>query len=78
MQLNVGTIQGNSPNFTVTIRDEGTLEMESDLRILGQTYIPLPAGTTSQRTGEAVTGSIRFNTDSNVLECWTGASWLSL
>ena len=33
MQVNVGTIQGNSPNFRVSIKDNTTLKMDSDLRV---------------------------------------------
>ena len=35
----------------------------------------LPAGTTAQRPGSALTGSQRFNTDLGVMEFYDGTAW---
>lgn len=35
----------------------------------------IPRGTTAQRPASPLEGTIRFNTTSNNLECWTGSYW---
>ena len=72
MQVNVGTIQGNSPNFRVSIKDNTTLKMDSDLRVNNQQYLPFPAGTTNDRPTEAVPGTLFFNTTINAFEIFDG------
>ena len=47
-ELNVATVRGLSPGFQVTLDENSTLEMASDLRISGQSYIPLPSKTTAK------------------------------
>lgn len=43
---------------------------------LGSPGLTVPFGTTAQRTTDAGAGSIRFNTEINVLELYNGNAWL--
>lgn len=38
-------------------------------------YLDVPAGTTAQRPGTATSGNLRFNTDDDSLEFYTGTAW---
>ena len=76
--LNVGSIQGNSPNFTIDLDAGSRLRLASDLRVNQQQYIPLPSGTTAQRPSDSYPGSIRYNTTISKLEIWTGTPWFSI
>ena len=76
--INVGSIQGNAPNFTVELDSGSRLRMASDLRVNNQQYIPLPLGTEAQRPSYAYPGSIRYNDTSDKLEIYTGTTWKNL
>ena len=76
--INVGSIQGNAPNFTVELDSGSRLRMASDLRVNNQQYIPLPFGTEAQRPSNAYPGSIRYNETSAKLEIYTGTTWKNL
>ena len=41
-------------------------------------YFDLPVGTTAQRPGTVTAGAIRFNTETNYLEMYSGTSWINL
>ena len=43
---------------------------------LGSPGLTIPFGNTAQRTADAGAGSIRFNTQINVLELYNGTAWL--
>ena len=43
---------------------------------LGSPGLTIPFGNTAQRTANAGAGSIRFNTEINVLELYNGTAWL--
>ena len=43
---------------------------------LGSPGLTIPFGNTAQRTAGAGAGSIRFNTEINVLELYNGTAWL--
>ena len=43
---------------------------------LGSPGLTIPFGNTAQRTADAGAGSIRFNTEINVLELYNGNAWL--
>ena len=43
---------------------------------LGSPGLTIPFGNTAQRTANAGAGSIRFNTEINVLELYNGNAWL--
>ncbi len=78
MELNVGSIQGLSPTFRVTLNADTTLELESDFNVSSQQYIPFPSGTDAQRHPDPLQGSMRFNTTSTKLEVWSGTDWVAL
>ena len=68
--LNVGSIQGNSPNFRVTLEDGSVLQVNSDFDLVNQQGFPIPNGTTAGRNASAKDGSLRFNTVSGQLEVY--------
>tara|TARA_Y100000004_G_scaffold100623_1_gene112756 strand:+ start:1270 stop:3414 length:2145 start_codon:yes stop_codon:yes gene_type:complete len=68
-QLNVSNIRGNSPDFTVNVEKDSTLNVESDFNYVASTF-PLPAGTTAERPEHAEEGAVYFNTDNNKLEVY--------
>jgi hypothetical protein len=41
-------------------------------------YFDLPTGTTAQRPGSATAGALRFNTETNYLEMYSGTAWVNL
>ena len=41
-------------------------------------YFDLPTGTTAQRPGTVTAGAIRFNTETNYLEMYSGTAWINL
>ena len=41
-------------------------------------YFDLPTGTTAQRPGSVTAGAIRFNTQTNYLEMYSGTAWINL
>ena len=43
---------------------------------LGSPGLTIPFGNTAQRTADAGAGSLRFNTEINVLELYNGTAWL--
>ena len=43
---------------------------------LGSPGLTIPFGNTAQRTANAGAGSLRFNTEINVLELYNGTAWL--
>ena len=69
--LKVDTVSG--------IGTEGTV-LDGDTTFDSLNYMTLPKGTTTQ-SGQSssgissVTGAIRYNTDSNKMECFTGTDW---
>ena len=87
MKLRVQTIQGLTPNFTVTVNDKSDLAFKggAELRVTGsQSALPLPHGTSQQFADAAinkspnrgyVNGQIRFNTGSNKLEVFNNGIW---
>ena len=42
-RVNVQALQGNSPDFKITLEANSTLSTEADFRVLGQSYHPIPA-----------------------------------
>ena len=41
-RVNVANLQGNAPDFRVTVDSESTLNTQADVRITGQSYHPIP------------------------------------
>ena len=70
--LKVNTVSG--------IGTEGTV-FDGGLHFRSKNYLTLPKGTTTERTATSSgisteTGSIRYNTDSNKMECYIGDKWM--
>ena len=70
--LKVNTVSG--------IGTEGTV-FDGGLHFRSKNYLTLPKGTTTERiaTSSGIsteTGSIRYNTDSNKMECYIGSKWM--
>ena len=70
--LKVNTVSG--------IGTEGTV-FDGGLHFRSKNYLTLPKGTTTERTATSSgisteTGSIRYNTDSNKMECYIGSKWM--
>ena len=42
-RINVQALQGNSPDFKITLDATSTISTEADFRVLGQSYHPIPA-----------------------------------
>ena len=87
MKLRVQTIQGLTPNFTVTVNDKIDLAFKggAELRVTGsQSALPLPYGTTNAFNARQVThsprrgyenGEIRYNLTTQKLEVFNNGVW---
>ena len=72
--LKVDTISG--------IGTEGPV-FEGDIEFTSQNFLTLPKGDTTQRisTSSGIsteTGAVRYNTDSNKMECYIGSTWMEV
>ena len=70
--IRVDTISG--------IGTEGTV-FDGGLKFRSKNYLTLPKGTTTERTATSSgisteIGSIRYNTDSNKMECYVNDKWM--
>ena len=70
--LKVDTVSG--------IGTEGTV-LNGGLHFRSKNYLTLPKGTTAERTATSsgistVIGAIRYNTDSNKMECYVNNKWM--
>ena len=76
-RVTIGKLGGISTTLgQVTIPSGHTLNVQGDIFHHNNTgAIKLPAGTDAQRPGSPATGVIRFNTESNLAEVYTGSSW---
>ena len=48
----------------------------SDQANTSTSYFDIPSGTTAQRPGSPSTGSMRFNSETNEMEHWSGTGWV--
>ncbi len=56
----------------------GSGQVKPNLQFQGTTGITIPVGTTAQRNPTPQAGEIRYNTDLNVFEGYTGTAWGSI
>ena len=56
----------------------GSGQVKPNLQFQGTTGITIPVGTTAQRNPVPQAGEIRYNTDLNVFEGYTGSAWGSV
>jgi len=80
--LNVGSLQGNFPNYRITLSNDSELDIASQLLLTNQTYVPLPANTTDGFASTAggprgyVKGQLRYNTTTQKPELYDGVNWI--
>ena len=86
MKVRVQTIQGLTPNFTVTVDEDSDLAFKggAELRVTNQSALPLPYGTTDQFNNQQIvqapnrgyeTGQLRWNTATQKLEVFNNGVW---
>jgi len=71
--INNTTLTSNSANANIYITAPGT----GTVQITGNLAVGIPAGTTAQRPTNPVIGDIRYNTDTQDIEFWTGSNWIT-
>tara|TARA_S200000501_G_scaffold373986_1_gene422501 strand:- start:386 stop:619 length:234 start_codon:yes stop_codon:yes gene_type:complete len=76
MELRVGSLQGNSPNFRVTIDD--TLIVRGDFNLSQQQYMPVPFGTQTQRPAVSAEGSLYWNTTDTKMQIYANSEWRNI
>ena len=76
MELRVGSLQGYSPNFRVTIDD--TLIVRGSFNISQQQYMPVPSGTQAQRPAKSAEGSLYFNTTDTKMQIYPKNEWRNI
>lgn len=69
-ELSVSSIRGLSPTFNVNLDEKSSLDITSDLTLSGQNYLPLPTGGSGDRNLSPVEGSLRYNSDTNLVEVY--------
>lgn len=80
--LNVGSLQGNFPNYRITLSKDSELDIASQLLLTNQTYVPLPANTTDGFASIAggcrgyIKGHLRYNTTTQKPEVYDGNNWV--
>lgn len=81
-KLNVGNLEGNFPNYRVTLHEDSELGVGSQLIIQNQQYMPLPSNTQNYHDNAtygargAVKGAIRWNTTTEDIEVYDGSVWV--
>jgi len=87
-KLNVGNIEGLSPNFTVKLKAEADMIFQGDSQLLmnQNSHLALPAGTdTNFEDAQRINaprrgirdGQLRFNTSSGKLQLYYDNRWTS-
>jgi len=70
------------PNLRVdTIKSQDGTKgptFDGDLEFTGSSYTVLPKGTTAERPTGVAAGSLRFNTDTKLVEQYNGTDWVTL
>ena len=76
--IKVQSLRGTSDNdFDIVVPTDGNLLVGSTVTLGNEATVSIPVGTSAQRpTGQNLqVGMIRYNTDINYVEVWTGANW---
>tara|TARA_B100000902_G_scaffold21576_1_gene25911 strand:+ start:1038 stop:1886 length:849 start_codon:yes stop_codon:yes gene_type:complete len=71
-RLNVANLQGLAPDFKVELVHDSTIEIEGDLRLQNQSYMPVPGGPDNEKPVNPKYGSLWMNTWTGRLEYWKG------
>jgi hypothetical protein len=71
------TVEASSGNTVVagTLAVTGTSTFTGAPAFNSTSHMVIPKGTDAQRPGTPATGFMRYNTDRNVVEVWTGSAW---
>ena len=86
MKVRVQTIQGLTPNFTVTVDEDSDMAFKggAELRVTNQSALPLPYGTTNAFAARQIThsprrgyqtGEVRYNLTTQRLEVFNNGVW---
>ena len=76
-RIAVNTIHGSSDrNFGIEFAAGENLNIQGSLLLRQFSHFGLPAGTTAERPNPAQAGMIRFNSEEEQVEVYTGTSWL--
>ena len=76
-RIAVNTIHGSSDrNFGIEFAAGENLNIQGSLLLRQFSHFGLPAGTTSERPNPAQAGMIRFNSEEEQVEVYTGTNWL--
>ena len=77
---NIGNLQISNTTITTTLAN-GNITLTSTgtgiALVSGSAGFGIPVGNTLQRPGTPITGTIRYNSSSNVLEIYDGSGWVS-
>ena len=87
-KLNVGNIEGLSPNFTVTLKAEADMIFKDDSQLLmnQNSHLAIPSGTDSEFENAQFTnaprrghrqGQLRFNETDGKLQIYNDGRWTS-
>ena len=68
------TISNSQTNGNIILEATGT----GIVQIEGTAGVSIPTGDTGERPNPAIAGTLRLNTDTNVVEIYTGSSWISV
>ncbi len=74
LEVSNSTIQATTTNADITLTPQGT----GSVVINSNQSIQIPVGGTADRPDPAALGMIRYNTDLDQYEGWTGSYWLTL
>ena len=76
----VGNLEINNTTITTVTPDANIIiDAESGiLKIAGTTGVVIPSGTTDQRIVSPETGTMRWNSEQNLLEVYNGTAWVSI
>lgn len=76
-KLTVGSLGGIPASLNqITVPAGHTLQINGNVYHDGTGALRLPTGTTGQRPSSPTTGYIRYNTQDNCVEVYTGSTWL--
>jgi hypothetical protein len=74
LEVSNSTIQATTTDANITLTPQGT----GSVVVNSNQSIQIPVGSTADRPDPAALGMIRYNTDLNQYEGWTGSYWLTL
>jgi hypothetical protein len=81
-KLNAANLEGNFPNYRITVHADSSIDVNSQFLVTGQSYMPLPSDTTDGFAGRPngnhpKQGMLRWNTTTNSIEMFDGSTWVA-